>query len=239
LRRACTTENISQKFGELITSENITSYLGQPVLGASYDGRWTMDLPGQTLRSKKLVVAHSVWETQDWLPMELLPKPLLALNYRTQASSAVVLSVRLPAKSEITPPERGMIPAEEVYFFRQADLLTYAFVIYIDFETSLDAPSVGKAVKKLKRALHKWLHFLKSDDGDAPSLEDHLHLIPYAWTQSPRAVDSKYIRALSNHACFQQNHLFFCGDTYGDSYDPDKNTLESVESAMALIKGDA
>ena len=164
------------------------------------------------------MVATSLWETPGWLPRNHLPKHLANLLTRTKPSSLVVLSESRSEGLEMDLPDQLLIPAEECQVVVEG--AEVCFQATLDFELTMQAPAVVKAVKRLKRARKK---FLDAYPGLGLS-GDHIALIPVGWAQSDR-------RYLEKTADFQRDHLAFCGDSYGPSILGDENILSSLAAA--------
>ena len=115
----------------------------------------------------------------------------------------------------------------------QSSITYISFVISsieIDYEYSLDAPSVLKAIKSLRRSVKKL-----SNCYEELELEDeHISLYHVGWAQGGRMKDQQYVRNLKNQS-FQVNPLYFCGDAYGPSYNPDENLMQSVLEVSSAI----
>ena len=121
-----------------------------------------------------------------------------------------------------------IIPSESV----QATISPKEIVFQatIDYELSLQAPDVVKAVKRLKRALKKLLTA-------APEIKtgiERVALVPVGWAQTPSIMERKHLDRLKIDAV-QDRHLAFCGDAYGKSLNGDDNLIESVISASEAI----
>ena len=121
-----------------------------------------------------------------------------------------------------------MVPSESV----QA-VVTKSEIVFqatIDYEMSLQAPDVVKAVKRLKRAHRKFLAALP----EIKTGVERVALVPVGWAQSPNQLERKHLDRLKMDA-IQDRHLAFCGDAYGQSLNGDDNLIESVLSASEAM----
>ena len=143
----------------------------------------------------------------------------------------VVLTERLLFAEDVAHdlPDVTIVPAERVQIIRSGER-ELCFQATIDYELSLQAPAVIKAVKALKRARKK----LQQIYPDTVSESGHVALLPVAWAQSPVHSDRRYLERLDKKS-FQTPTLAFCGDAYGARYDGDANLIQSVFLASAAI----
>lgn len=193
------------------------------------DNVWTVDAAGGSFTAPVLIVAQPPWQAIEWLPRSFWPTQLLQIANKTKPVSAVVLSERI-IKGNPEMPDVVIIPAERVQVVRN-DKDELAFQCTIDFELSLQAPAVLKAVRQLKRAKKKLMAMFP----DLVLEGDHIMLQPVAWAQSPASADVRWLERLGRKT-FNAEHLAFCGDAYGPSYDGDVNLVKSVVSALDSIK---
>ena len=122
-----------------------------------------------------------------------------------------------------------MIPAEGVQAVRSSpDEIT--FQATIDYEISVQAPEVVKAVKRLKRARKKLL----TARAGCMSENERIALVPVAWGQSAAVSEAKLLQRMAKSHISSAN-LAFCGDCYGASYIGDENVIKSVVSATNII----
>ena len=100
----------------------------------------------------------------------------------------------------------------------------------LNFELTLSAPDVVKAVKRLRRARKKLLAAVP----DLKTEGDHIALLPVAWSQ-PLAPNERKIMAKLGDYNFQKKHLAFCGDAYGPHLEGDKNIIGSAMKACDVL----
>lgn len=163
------------------------------------------------------VVSKNLWPTQ-----------LLTVVNKTKPVSLVTLSCPILEGDTKDVAQFVVVPSESI----QASVSPNEIVFQatIDFELSLQAPDVVKAVKRLKRAHRKFLLA-------APHIKtgiERLSLVPVAWAQTPIMQDRKHLDRLKMEN-IQDRHLAFCGDAYGQSLNGDDNLIESVLSASEAI----
>lgn len=195
------------------------------VIGAAFENNlWTLETERGHFNAPKLIVAQSPWEAALWLPRSLWPSKLLSIATKTKPVSAVTLSEELLV-ANIDLPDVIIVPAEEVQILVNKSLGEVSFQHTIDFELSLQAPDVVKAVKKLKRARRKLLSAFPGCVTEG----DHIALVPVAWSQSPHQADRRWFEKLEAKV-LNSDHLAFCGDAYGQSYDGDENLVRSILS---------
>jgi len=196
-------------------------------------GLWTITAEKGTYQARALVVAQSPWQAAQWLKRSLWPTHLLQVASKTKPVSMVVLTERLLFAEDVTHdlPDVTLVPAERVQIIRSGER-ELCFQATIDYELSLQAPAVIKAVKALKRARKK----LQILFPDTVSESGHVALLPVAWAQSPVHSDRRYLERLDRKA-FNSPTLAFCGDAYGGRYDGDANLILSVQQASTAIGG--
>ena len=97
------------------------------------------------------------------------------------------------------------------------------FSAFIDYEHSTDALSVVKTIKRLKRASRK----LEAVYNNLSTTEEHIALHPVGWAQCLGKQDYKLLTQLGEYSYYTPC-LAFCGETYGKSYNPDQNIINSV-----------
>lgn len=190
--------------------------------------RWTADTAQGSFSAPSLVVAQPPWTASQWLPKAFWPSSLATIVSKTKPVSAVVLSCPIEAGDVTDLPQLVFIPAESV----QATISSKEIVFQatIDYEMSVVAPDVVKAVKRLKRAHRK----LSAALPEIKTGMEHVALMPVSWAQSPTLSERKHLDKLKMNAV-QEHHLSFCGDAYGQSLDGDTNLIESVISASEAI----
>ncbi len=210
-------------------SGQITLLTSARIFDADHDGdEWHVKTAQGHFFGERLVVAQAPWTASQWLPKKLWPTPLLSVINKTKPVSLVILSCPVEAGDTKDLAQMIVIPAESV----QATVSPKEIVFQatIDYELSLQAPDVVKAVKRLKRAHRKLL-------AAAPEIKtgiERLALVPVAWAQSPNMMERKHLDRLKMDSV-QDRHLAFCGDAYGQSLNGDDNLIESVVSASEAI----
>ena len=207
----------------------VTVFLNTRVVNARRtDGVWTVDADGGAMTAKSLVVAMPPWIAVTWLPRTVWPPHVLQIASKTKPVSAVILSERLLDRA-IDLPDVVVVPSERAQIVRTSDG-EVTFQATIDFELSLQAPAVVKAVKALKRARKKLLTLYPG----CVTETNKLALQTVAWAQSPSHADRRVMERMEKKA-FNTASLSFCGDAYGGSYDGDANVLSSVISGCGAI----
>jgi glycine/D-amino acid oxidase-like deaminating enzyme len=191
---------------------------------------WTLTTDRGSFTSKTLVVAQPPWLASQWLPKEYWPTELLALVSKTKPVSVVVLTEKLLKPVPETLPEIVLIPAEGVQAVISCDS-EIAFQATIDYEMTLQAPEVVKAVKRLKRARRK----LANLHPDLMSDSNRIALVPVGWAQPPSHGEHRHVDKLGNVAKLQSKELGFCGDAYGASWNGDSNLIKSVLATCEAI----
>jgi len=189
---------------------------------------WTLNTEGGTFDARVLIVAQPPWQAVTWLPKTLWPAHLLQVASKTKPVSAVVLAEQLTAP-EASLPDVLIVPAERVQIIRNG-ATEISFQATIDYESSLQAPAVVKAVKALKRARRK----LQTLYPGIVTESSHIGLTPVAWAQSPAYADRRWLSRLGRKS-FHTGTLAFCGDAYGSSYDGDANLVRSLVDACAAV----
>jgi len=196
------------------------------IIGASYqteEKHWIVSTRGGTFAAKTLIVAQAPWDALKWLPKSYWPTDLLQLAIKTKPTSVVILSELLEPEcmGQVDLPQVTLIPAEgvQIYLLPSGELCYQAT---IDFETSLQAPDVGKAVRRLKRARKK----LKSAVPNLESTGEHIALLSVGWAQ-PMGFTDQRMRPKMDPKNLNSETLMFCGDAYGSSLSGDQNIIES------------
>jgi|GEM_PF-986918 len=191
--------------------------------------QWVVDTSKGSFTGDALLVAMPPWLATPWLPKIHWPTALLTLVSKTKPVSAVVLTETINEKSGHKLPDVLLVPVEgvQVYVTNQTEI---SFQVTIDFEISHQAPEVVKAVKRLKRARRKILAAYP----DVCSQDDRIALIPVGWAQSPTSSETRHIDRLGKQA-LNKDHLAFCGDAYGASYDGDANIIKSIVAACETL----
>lgn len=194
------------------------------------DAGWTVTGDAGAFTAPSLIVAQPPWQATAWLPRTQWPPHVLQIASKTKPVSVVVLAEKiLVAPADL--PDVTLVPAERVQIVRNgADEIS--FQATIDFEQSLSAPTVVKAVKALKRARKKLLALYPGSVTES----NHVALQPVAWAQSPSHTDRRSQARLGQKA-INTKGLAFCGDAYGPSYDGDANLVGSVVAAVDATLG--
>lgn len=207
----------------------ITIMTDARVINANHDGdEWYLETAKGHFFADRLVIAQTPWVAAQWLPKKLWPTQLLAVINKTKPVSLVTLSSPIISGLTADLAQIIIIPAEHV----QATVSQHEIVFQatIDYELSLQAPDVVKAVKRLKRAHKKLL-------AAVPELKmgvERVALVPVGWSQTSNQLERKHLDRLNMDA-IQDRHLSFCGDAYGQSLNGDDNLIQSVISASEAI----
>ena len=219
-------EALTQKFKD---AGQITFHTEARVINADHDGdEWHVQTAQGHFFGDRLVIAQAPWIAAQWLPKKLWPTQLLTVVNKTKPVSMVTMSYPVTAGDTSALAQIIMIPAESVQATVSAKEIV--FQATIDYEMSLQAPDVVKAVKRLKRAHKKLLTA-------APEIQtgiERLSLVPVGWAQSQSMLERKHLDRLKMDTV-QDRHLAFCGDAYGQSLNGDDNLIESVISASEAI----
>lgn len=200
------------------------------VLAARFsEGQWLIETEQGQFTSEALVVAHSPWEAMQWLPKDHWPSALMGLITRTKPVSLVVLSETLISDSTEELPDIVLIPAEGVQALISS--ATISFQATLDYELTMQAPAVVKAVKKLKRARKKFFDAFQ----DLQGKDEYLALLPVAWTHITQPNERRWAQKLEGDQ-WQSEHLVFCGDAYGAHYHGDLNFIHSCDQAYDMLR---
>ena len=229
--------HLSRQLQELVAEAGprLELRLGDLIVAAHREGdHYLVHSESGRYRARALIVAQPPWLATGWLRRAEWPTPLLQLASKTRPVSLVTLSERAQDTPEAAAamaalPDVTLVPAEDVQVIRSApDELV--FQATIDFELSLQAPAVAKAVKALRRAKRKFDQLFP----DVLVDQGHIALVPVAWAQSPAQADRRHIARLESQN-LQSGTLAFCGDAYGPTFDGDANTMASVTAASEAI----
>lgn len=196
------------------------------------DGFWELRCEQNIIHANALVVAQSPWNALHWLPKGFWPAPILQIALKTKPVSLVVLSEQI-LDPQVSLPDIGLIPAERTQFVvgqGKGEVREICFQATIDYELSMQAPAVIKAVKALKRSRKKLLAVYPG----AFSEFGHIALQPDAWAQSPALADLKWQERLGSKP-LATSKLAFVGDAYGPSHNGDSNILFSVSQAVSAL----
>ena len=193
------------------------------------EGSWQLTTTKGVFVAPRLVVAQPPWQGLMWLPKHFWPSSLLAMASKVKPVSAVTLTERIEKSAAGDLPDIIMIPAEGVQAIRSSeDEIT--FQATLDFEISVQAPEVVKAVKRLRRARKKLL----AARAGCMSENERIALVTVAWGQSAVVSETRLLQRMAK-ANLGSGNLAFCGDCYGASYVGDQNVIKSVVSATNII----
>jgi hypothetical protein len=189
---------------------------------------WVLQTEQGPITTKDVVIAHNPWAAASTIARDITPVAVSNIALKAKPVSIVALSTQIVGGT--LDLDFIMIASEEARAIKHGNVLT--FQATIDYEMSLDAPEVVKAVKRLKRAAKKLSQYF---DG-LELAGEFIGLIPEAWAQPTNSSDHKFIQKMkSSHG----SGLFFVGDAYGPSYDGDLNIISSAEQLPALISKSA
>jgi predicted NAD/FAD-dependent oxidoreductase len=212
--------------------ERVTVATGCHIVDADFEeDQWHVETVGGTYKGKRLIVAQPPWQAITWLPRTYWPANVLHIVSKTKPVSVVVLSEKL-LDSNVELPDVTIVPAERTQILRNSTG-EICFQATIDFELSLQAPAVIKAVRALKRARKKLLAMHPG----LVSESNHIALHPVGWAQSPIQRDRRWLGRLAKKE-FNTAVLAFCGDAYGQSYDGDANLVKSLVAACVAVSQD-
>ena len=190
--------------------------------------RWTLSTDAGPITGRALIVAQPPWQAMAWLKRSLWPAQLLHVASKTKLVSVVVLS-ELVEQPDLDIPDILIVPSEHAQIIRNGPR-EITFQATIDFELSMQAPAVVKAVRSLKRARKKLLALYPGSISET----NQIALIPVAWAQPPAHSERRWLlRAAKKPA--NAASLAFCGDAYGGSYDGDTNVVKSLLAACAAV----
>lgn len=213
-----------------VEGHQLTVLTDARVIDANYEKHhgWSLDTAKGIYHAPAIVIAQPPWTASQWLPKNLWPSQLAAVVSKTKPVSAVTVSCPVLDSDVSDLPQLIFIPSENA----QATITPEEIVFQatIDYEMSVVAPDVVKAVKRLKRAHKKLL-------AAVPEIKtgvEHVALVPVSWAQTPQNSERKHLDKLKMNA-LQERHLSFCGDAYGQSLDGDANLIESVISSSEAI----
>ncbi|MCB9229648.1 MAG: NAD(P)/FAD-dependent oxidoreductase [Deltaproteobacteria bacterium] len=198
-----------------------------PLVQAQYqDGLWYLETGEGLYTTPQLVAAQHPLELPGWLDQSMIPVPVLHAALRSRPASVVTLTLK--GQDLELPADLTFIPSEGCYAlnFSKNTIILHAL---INYEQSLDAPSVVKAIRRLRRAGKK----LVSSLSGAIMEHEHLALASVGWSCSALPGDRKMKEALDADD-IQARHLLFCGEAYGSSWNPDENLIRSVASACQV-----
>ncbi|MDD9951313.1 MAG: NAD(P)-binding protein [Zetaproteobacteria bacterium] len=195
---------------------------------------WKLVGPELQMDARYLVNATPPALMSDWLEMEWLPRPVMQQAIKVLPVSLVKLSLDLPQLDESWSAEApNFCPAtwilvENVTFQLEGEGKV-SFKTWIDFEQSLDAPSVVKAVRRLRRAKEKLLRSLGLvDQGSSAQGRERIALVPVGPGHPATSLAARLGAYLELEQSLHGKYISFCGDMLGSSFSPDKNLMTSV-----------
>ncbi len=218
------------KLSKLLEHSNLTVEFDALVTKAVYeDNEWLLQTKKGPYKTQKMVVAQPIWDATKWVHKKYYPKQILNLMGKTTPISTVVLSTKLIEGDADKINEITIIPAENVHVIKSSNQ-ELCFHATIEYEQSLHAETVVKSIKRLRRAVKKFFlaHTEHKNEGE------NIALVPVSWAQNTNAESSEHLNNLSEYEYFE-DHLVFCGDAYGDSFDGDMNCIQSINAATEKI----
>lgn len=186
---------------------------------------WILQTEQGPIATKEVVIAHNPWAATSTIARDITPVAVSNIALKAKPVSIVALSTQIVGGT--LDLDFVMIASEEARAIKHGDVITLQATI--DYEMSLDAPEVVKAVKRLKRAAKKLAQYFEGLE----LAGEFIGLIPEAWTLPTNTSDHKFIQKMKNS---HGSGLFFVGDAYGTSYDGDLNIISSVEQLSEHIK---
>lgn len=221
--------NWSHSLKSLVKNLSLKTYLNEAIVESSYDDSiWKLRSNSHELLADKILVAQSPWEAFPWLRRNDTNKTFIELAHKSSPISIVTLSLKIDKNFE--SPDLIFIPQECVYVLRLGENELCLFNL-IEYETFLEAPEVVKAVKRLKRSRRRLASTFDFSNID----HELLSLKPIGWGQDPLFGARKIIDSF-DYERLNKKHLAFCGESYGNSYDPDQNTIKSLLAACSAVK---
>ncbi len=218
-------------FDELISELRASNRLklitrAQIMTAKNEDKTWTLSTTAGVFQGSRLLVAQSPWEAVLWLPKDNWPSRLINIASKTKPVSLVMLSELSPVKGL---PDILFVTAEDVQIFHLEGQICYQTPI--NYELTVQAPAVGKAVKRLKRARKKLAQIFTDL---APEGAEHLALLSVGWTHSIHPPEYKWFEKL-DAAHIQKPNLAFAGDSIGAEALADLNVIQSVKDAVSVF----
>lgn len=209
-----------------VQSENIKLEFSSEVVEAHQkDNIWQVSSMKGQYTSKRLIVSHNPWDAFRWLPKDYWPSKIASVAAKTKPVSVVLLSTKLDTPPTTPLPDTILVPAESAQIYINQEHICIQATL--NFELTLQAPEVVKAIKRLKRAKKKLLSYLS----DASSEGEHLALLPVGWSQPLQPAERRIIAKINDS--IQGQELGFCGDAYGPEVISDKNV---ISSCLAVCK---
>lgn len=198
------------------------------ILDGFFEGNlWNLKIQNEHLTAKALVVAQAPWEASSWLKRDDCPPGFIQLALKFAPISVLTLTLRF--QDDLSLPHYVIVPSERVQIHR-LNAKELCLQVILDFETFLDAPRVVQAVKQVKRARNK----LCKQAELAQPINEFLSLRPVGWAQETHYDGKKTLEGYDTKKLNSAN-LVFCGDAYGNSYDPDQNLIRSLLDACTAL----
>lgn len=195
------------------------------------DSGWSLRGQGFELNCGYLVSAVHPRLLTDWIDVSELPRPIVQQSIKVPPTSMVMITQTMPEliglwESE-TPnfTDQTWVLAENTTFQPQEDGLG-CLKTWVDFEQSLEAPSVVKAIRRLRRAREKLSKSL--DLGSPVTSQEHIALIPVAFSGGSSPAVSRLNQYLGLEQAVHGKGLSFCSDALGVGLSSDKNIVASV-----------
>ena len=146
-----------------LAHENIESHNNCRIVESLYNPQektWTLQTEQGNFYGRQLIVAQSPWESVEWLDQKACSTYFLSLAQKFQPVSLVTLSYRLPVELDL--PALLWIMAEDVQAVKNHPL-ELCLQAVVDYEHSLEAPNVVKAIKRLKRSFKRIVQYTGLD----------------------------------------------------------------------------
>lgn len=200
------------------------SYFDASIVDAELsDGLWQLKTKKGLVWGAKLIVAQPPWFALNWLPRHYIPVEILNFALKTKPVSLLTLSEGIEGICSL--PDLTFVTSEQVEVFHQQGR-NLCYQIPMDYEVSMDAPEVIKALRRLRRAQRKVHKHIE------PGVlrGEKLRLQSVAWPASCLFQDNRLIKALGSIKASSDpgSHISFVGDSYGASFCGDSNLLMSL-----------
>lgn len=212
---------------ELQTAGRLRLETRAQIMAGRYEDMWTIATTRGAFSAPRLLVAQSPWEAILWLPKDLWPTALVNISAKTKPVSLVVISDLMPAPCPELP-EVLLIPAEETQVISDGRQICYQATL--NYELTVQAPAVVKAVKRLKRAKKKLSAVIPGVAPTQGGLE-HIALLPVAWSHTVHPGEQRWFDKIEARHLYK-DHLAFSGDAYGSHASSDRNLMASVEGLI-------
>jgi glycine/D-amino acid oxidase-like deaminating enzyme len=212
-----------EKFCEGLQAAGNLTVLKNSHIGAAFkkDDQWHLTASTGDITAQQLIVAQTPWDALMWLEREHWPTALLNLALKAKPVSMVALTEFVEKPVDL--PDLLIIPAEGVQVVYNRGAGEINFQATIDFEMTLQAPECVKAIRRLRRARKKLSNYCEQ----LKTRGEHISLLPVSWAQPVQATDRKWFKKLGK-TNMNSKDLYFCGDGYGNSYNGDANTIQSL-----------